>query len=127
MIKRIFRSVCFVVVTVFFVVFLLIVGVLYSYFSTVQQTQLSMQTSLVAQGILHEGTEYFRGLVVEDYRITWIDGDGTVLYDSALDTVEMENHLEREEVKEALATGYGESRRYSATLTERSLYCARAL
>ena len=56
MIKRIFRSVCFVVVTVFFVVFLLIVGVLYSYFSTVQQTQLSMQTSLVAQGILHEGT-----------------------------------------------------------------------
>ena len=121
MIKRIFRSVCFVVVTVFFVVFLLIVGVLYSYFSTVQQTQLSMQTSLVAQGILHEGTEYFRGLVVEDYRITWIDGDGTVLYDSALDTVEMENHLEREEVKEALATGYGESRRYSATLTERSL------
>ena len=39
----------------------------------------------------------------------------------------MENHLEREEVKEALATGYGEASRYSSTLAEKQLYAAKKL
>lgn len=47
-----------------------------------------------------------------------------MIFDSASDTGEMENHLEREEVQEALSSGFGESRRYSATLLERSFYSA---
>ena len=130
MTKRIFQSICFVALAVFLASILLIAGVFYEYFSNIQQAQLKMQVRLAAQGIAHEGLEYFRGLKgegLEGCRITWIAEDGTVLYDSQSDTADMENHLEREEIKEALATGYGESRRYSVTLMERSLYSAQLL
>lgn len=127
MTKRIFRSICLVALTVFLASVVLIMGVLYEYFSNVEQAQLKMQTALAAQGVTNEGIDYFRNLKVTNYRISWIDTDGTVLYDSESDPVEMENHLEREEIREAVLTGYGESRRYSATLMERSLYSAQKL
>ena len=127
MTKRIFRSICFVAIAVFLASLILIMGVLYSYFSGVQQRQLQMQLELAAQGVANEETAYFDDLKVRDYRITWIAADGTVLYDSDALSSDMENHLEREEIKEALATGYGESRRYSATLMDRSLYAAQRL
>ena len=127
MTKRIFRSICFVAIAVFLASLILIMGVLYSYFSGVQQRQLQMQLELAAQGVTNEETAYFDDLKVRDYRITWIAADGTVLYDSDALSSDMENHLEREEIKEALATGYGESRRYSATLMDRSLYAAQRL
>jgi len=127
MTKRIFRSICLVAITVFTASVILIMGVLHAYFSDVQQEQLKMQTNLAAQGVMHEGMDYFKDLDVSDYRMTWIDGQGAVLYDSQSDSAGMENHLESEEVKAALVSGYGESRRYSATLMERYLYAARRL
>ena len=127
MTKRILRFMCFATLTVFFASILLIAAVFYDYFSDIQQAQLKVQASLAAQGIEHEGMEYFPGLEVGGCRMTWIAADGTVLYDSQSDTIDMENHLEREEIKEALSEGYGESRRYSATLMERSLYSAQLL
>lgn len=127
MTKRIFRSICLVALTVFLASVILIMGVLYEYFSSVGQEQLRMQTSLAAQGVAHEGIAYFQDLKVTNYRITWIDRNGNVLYDSMSDTARMENHLEREEVRQAIGEGYGESRRYSATLLERSLYSAQRL
>ena len=127
MTRKIFRSLCLVAFTVFLCSVVLIMGVLYDYFSRVQRTQLRMQTELAAQGVETGGTDYFDGLDVKDYRITWIGADGSVLYDSAAETGSMENHLAREEVRQALESGYGESHRYSATLTERMLYAARRL
>lgn len=127
MTKRIFRSICLVALTVFIASVLFIMGVLYEYFSNVEQAQLRMQTTLAAQGVTNEGIAYFHDLHITNYRISWIDADGNVIYDSESDTATMENHLEREEVLEALSTGYGESRRYSVTLTERSLYSAQKL
>lgn len=127
MTKRIFRSICIVALSVFLASVILFMGVLYNYFSNVQRSQLRMQTNLAAQGVDKDGLSYFDGLDVKDYRITWIDTDGTVLYDSKSDSAEMENHLEREEIKQALSEGSGESARYSTTLLERSIYCARRL
>lgn len=127
MTKRIFRSICFVAIAVFLAALILIMGVLYGYFSDVQQRQLKMQLELAAQGVTKEQAAYFDGLAVQNYRITWIDADGTVLFDSDARSAEMENHLEREEIREALTAGYGESRRYSATLMDRSLYAAQRL
>ena len=127
MTKRIFRSVCAAALTVFLVTMLLILGVLYDYFSGIQQKQLKAETALAAQGVKQLSTEYFEGLPVSDYRITWIAADGKVLYDSASNTANMENHLEREEIREALESGVGESSRYSKTLMERYLYCAQKL
>lgn len=127
MTKRIFRSICLVALVVFLASFVLSMGVLYEYFSDVQQAQLKMQTSLAAQGVGNEGIGYFRDFQAANYRITWIGEDGSVLYDSDSDTAGMENHLERTEIKQALSEGYGESRRYSSTLMERSLYSAQRL
>ena len=127
MTKKIFHSLCLVAFTVFLASLVLIMGVLYEYFSRIEQTQLRMQTQLAAQGVELSGMDYFDGLDIRDYRITWIDKDGSVLYDSSADSADMENHLEREEVRQALAEGFGESQRYSSTLMERSLYTAQRL
>ncbi|HBA70262.1 MAG TPA: PAS domain-containing sensor histidine kinase [Lachnospiraceae bacterium] len=127
MVKRIFHSICFVTLAVLLASFVLIMGALYHYFSGVQQNQLKVQTVLAAQGVSHEGIQYFEHLKTDGFRITWIDSDGEVLYDSQQDAAQMENHLEREEIQEALKQGCGESKRYSATLMERMLYCAQLL
>lgn len=127
MTKRIFRSICLAALIVFFATVILIMGVLYEYFSDTTQAQLRMQTNLAAQGVTNEGMEYFRDFEAVGSRITWIDTAGNVLYDSESDSLEMENHLEREEVKDAISKGYGESKRYSATLMESSFYSAQKL
>lgn len=127
MTKRIFRSICLAAIVVLIASIALFMGVLYDYFSGVQRGQLRMQTELAAHGVENEGMGYFEGLDAENYRITWIDTDGTVIYDSRSDTEDMENHMEREEIKEAFSNGVGESSRYSETLTERSFYSAMRL
>ena len=125
MTKKIFRSICLVALIVFFSSVTLIMGVLYEYFSDLQLNQLRLQTDLAAQGVANEGIRYLNGLDLQRYRITWMAQDGTILYDSVSNTTE--NHLEREEIRQALMDGHGESDRYSATLMERSLYSAKRL
>ena len=127
MTKRIFHTIFIVAVSVFLASVILFMTVLYDYFSAVGQNQLKMQTELAAQGVQNEGGRYFENLEIKNYRITWIGTDGTVIYDSVSNPDEMENHFEREEVKEALAEGYGHDSRYSSTLTEHYLYSAKLL
>ena len=125
--RRIFNAIWIVAVIVFLSSLLFIMGVLYSYFSGVQAKQLRIETELASRGVSMSGIKYFDNLDIKDYRVTWIGPDGTVLYDNAANTSEMENHLEREEIKEALAEGYGESVRYSSTLSDKQLYSAKLL
>ncbi len=127
MTQRIFKSIFFVAVLMFITSVVLIVGFLYGYFSEIQKTQLQMQTELAAQGVNLDGQAYFDGLDVGDYRVTWIDDDGTVLYDTFGDETSMENHLHRAEVQQALETGYGESERTSAMSKDKMLYAAQRL
>ena len=127
MTKRIYKAICAAALGVFVVTMLLIMGVLYNYFSSVQQRQLRSQTALAVQGAEQLGMDYFDGLSDEDVRITWVAANGDVLYDSASDSDVMENHLQREEIQSALATGFGESARYSSTMLKQYLYCAQKL
>lgn len=127
MTKKIFRSICLVSFTVMLAVLVLIMGVLYDYFSGIQQRQLKTQTLLAAKGVGDEGLDYFSGLDTQGYRISWINPDGSVIYDSEAQASQMENHMDREEIREALETGYGESSRYSTTLTEKQFYSAALL
>ena len=127
MTKRVFRSIFLASLAVLLAAVVLILGALYTYFSDVQAEQLRLQTALVAHALETEGVSYFDSLDTSDRRITWIAADGTVLYDSRSDSGVMENHLEREEVKAALATGSGTSFRYSDTLMERYIYTAQRL
>ena len=127
MTKRIFSSICLVAVTVFLASVVMIMGFLYDHFSNVQHAQLKVQTNLAAQGVSNQGMDYFNNLKLANCRITWIDSDGTVLYESDANKDKMENHLERDEIKKALETGYGESRRFSITVNEYSFYSAQRL
>ena len=127
MTKRIFKAVCAAALSVFLVTMLLIMGVLYNYFSSMQQNQLRAQTLLAVQGVEQQGMAFFDGLDADNFRITWIAANGKVLYDSVSDSDTMENHLEREEIRQALADGLGQSSRYSSTLMKQYLYCAQKL
>lgn len=127
MTKRIFRSICFVAIAVFLASLVLIMGVLYSYFSDRQMKSLKTETTLCASAVEKDGLDYLNTVPNGDYRITWISADGTVLFDNKAKTDKMENHLEREEIREALATGEGESTRRSDTLMEKQLYSAQKL
>ena len=89
MTKRIFRSIYIVALVVFVASAICIMGALYNYFTGVQQTQLQTQTNLAAQGVANEGAGYFENLKTDSLRITWIDTDGTVLYDSQGDLSNM--------------------------------------
>ena len=127
MIKKIFRSTLLANFLVLLASLALIMGALYRYFTQVQMEQLQTQTALAAKGISAEGLDYFDGLKTASTRITWVDNTGKVLYDTESDAQTMENHGNRQEIKDALETGYGESSRYSSTLTQTSLYIAQRL
>ena len=127
MIKKIFRSTLLANFLVLLASLALIMGALYRYFTQVQMEQLQTQTALAAKGISAEGMDYFDGLKTASTRITWVDNTGQVLYDTDYDAQTMENHGNRQEIKDALETGYGESSRYSSTLTQTSLYIAQRL
>lgn len=128
MIKRIFRSIFAVALTVLLAATMLIMGAVYSYFTDVQFAQLRVETALASHAVTNEGARYFDKLDdTMDCRITWIAADGTVLYDNRSDTDSMVNHLQRQEVRDALRNGYGQSARYSDTLMERYMYAAERL
>ena len=132
MTKRIFQSICFVTAAVLLAALVLIMGILYEYFSDNQMDQLKKQTELAAKAVealasVEDRSAYLNNLDVGDGRITWIDSEGAVLFDNKKSSAEMENHLDREEIEEAFETGVGVSSRYSTTLMERQLYCARRL
>lgn len=125
--RKIFKTIWIVAFVVFIASFLFIMGISYDYFTGIQKDQLKIETSLAAYGVEVSGADYFEGLDTDEYRVTWIDSDGTVLYDSDANADTMENHLGREEVREALETGYGEGSRMSSTIAEEQYYAAQKL
>ena len=127
MTRRIFQSICLAALAVLIGAVVVIMGALYNYFSDVQRKQLAMQTSLTAQAVTAEGVGFLEGLSDLDARITFIGPDGSVLYESHTDSQTMENHLEREEIRQALVSGTGYAVRYSDTLAEQFIYTAQRL
>ena len=127
MTNKIFRSICLVAFLVLAASLVLIMSVLYGYFSGERLEQLSDEAFMAAQGVEKNGVEFFDGFTSHDSRITLIDTDGTVLYDSQSDASEMENHAEREEFVEAVKNGEGDATRMSATLTTSQMYYAKRL
>lgn len=125
--NKIFRAIWTVAVIVFLASLLLIMGALYDYFSSTQKEQLRIETELAAQGVAISGEKYFDQLETKDLRITWVAADGSVLFDNEADTASMQNHLERKEIKQALAEGYGEATRQSFTLADQQFYAAKKL
>ena len=105
----------------------LIMGILHGIFESQLEDQLQKETAFVATAIENEGISYFDNLSKDGDRVTLIDRDGTVLADSQVDVSKLENHGDREEVKQAETEGRGQSVRYSSTMTEKTVYYAQKL
>ena len=122
--KTIFRSVllaCCIVMMFSLAVTLLFLN---SYFIDIEFDNLRAQAEFTAQAVDKVGLEYFESFSSDIYRITWIEADGNVIFDSDADEAAMENHLDRDEIREALAYGHGQDRRLSDTLSRETLYSA---
>ena len=127
MTKKIFRSTLLVAVCALLASLVLVMGCLYDYFAGLQSQALRDELTLAASGVSQGSETYLDTIDSNRYRLTWIAPDGTVLYDTQADAKTMENHASREEVQQALATGEGESSRYSQTLLEKTIYVARRM
>ena len=96
------------------------------------ETETSRQAALVAAGLEEIKSlsqemrmEYLVAVGKSDRsRVTLIDPDGTVIFDSNTDPDHMENHLERPEVQEAMQGGQGAAARTSSTLGHQTYYTA---
>lgn len=127
MTSKIFHSTVFVAVLVLLCSLGIAMGVLYNHFTGVQVQQLKDELSLAVTGTEQYGNNFLENVEADRFRVTWIDTDGTVLFDSRVDESTMENHADREEIREAFATGSGSAVRNSSTLTEQTYYEARRL
>lgn len=127
MTKKIFQSILLVAGCVLLASLLIIMGFLYAYFGGVEENQLRDELSLASAAVEDSGADYLSHLTADRYRLTWIAADGSVLYDTKTDAESLGNHASRAEVSQALATGTGESTRYSATLMEKTMYYAQRL
>ena len=127
MTSKIFRSILTVAVAVLMASLIIVTGVLYQYFGSVQEAQLKDELSLAAAATERLGESYLEPLDFGRYRLTWVGPDGAVLFDSHVEAAAMENHADREEIREALVSGRGSSVRQSATLTEKTIYEAARL
>ena len=127
MTKKIFQSILLVAGCVLLASLLIIMGFLYDYFGGVEENQLRDELSLAAAAVEDGGADYLSQLTADRCRLTWIAADGSVLYDTKTNAESLENHALRAEVSQALATGTGESTRYSSTLMEKTMYYAQRL
>lgn len=121
--KKIFRSTVFTVMLVLTASILLIFGVLFSFFEDQIRSELARQAKYISYALKNEGTAFFDGFSAEE-RITLVAPDGTVIADTAAKADSMENHSDREEIRQALENGTGTSIRHSDTLTEKTVYYA---
>lgn len=126
MINRIFRTTFAIAMVILIVALLLFVGILYGYFNDNVFTELEAEAGYIARGIELSGIGYFDDFTTPN-RVTYIDRDGDVVYDSSANPVDMENHASRDEIMQALETGESTSARYSETLSENTLYYAMRL
>lgn len=125
--KKIFRACLLSAFVALLTSLVVVMTSLYGYFNERQSIQLSQELRMATQGVELSGRAYLEGLEKEDYRLTWVDGTGKVLYDTQAPADAMENHAQREEIREALETGEGVASRMSATLMRRTVYQAKRL
>lgn len=121
--NKIIRSFLIIFSLSFVIGFGILYGVLY-YVSLNQQTSnLNDELSIIVQTNFEESQQIGEELFDKDTRLTMISSDGEVLYDNFDDSIN-ENHLQREEIKEASKNGTGSSVRYSETMEQNYLYVA---
>ena len=114
-------------------VLIAILAVLASTISNLFQRQIRNDLSVSAK--LLKDTHYFEtsdinpdnidlSTDISELRVTWVDTDGTVLYDNDASTTALGNHSDRPEIQEAFENGVGECVRRSDTMNKNTFYYA---
>ena len=135
--KFLLFSICLILISVM-ITSVISINVNINNFIAEKENELLTYCRLINMAITEElemGIEVDYVELVEDYseemgiRLTFIDPSGSVMGDSVEGDAytTMENHLGREEIKEAILTGTGNSRRKSSTLGSEYLYVADTL
>ena len=127
MTKKIFRGSLLTSAVILAVSFAIVLTCLYNYFSALQEKQLRLELDLAIRGMETAGAVWLEGPAPQDLRITWVEADGTVRYDSQAPAEGLPNHRDRAEIRQALETGTGYSARFSDTLTKKTINCAARL
>ena len=122
--KKIFLNMCLTALITVLLATVLTTVVYYSDFAGHMEDEVRETADSIKPAVEQLGAGYLESLKNPKNRLTLIDGDGTVLYDSQADAAAMENHGDREEVREALASGAGEVTRMSDTIDEKTYYYA---
>lgn len=122
--SKIFRSSFFTAFIAVIISVSLIIGILFEFFENQLEKELKSEAGYIAHAMKKEGFDYFDGFEMENKRITVVDFSGNVLYDTETSPDKLDNHKDREEIREALEIGVGKSSRYSDTLAEKTVYYA---
>lgn len=125
--KNVFKSIMIVTFIILLVTMALTIRFAYSYFEKEEIRQMTEESDVLASAVENEGMAFLEENETRTVRVTWIAADGHVLYDTQADPAKMENHKDREEVKEAIEKGHGDSARFSGTLSKRYIYAASTL
>lgn len=122
--KRIYRNMLLLTVIAVILTSLLVSLALYQEFNKRMQQEIRNEARFLSIGYNQLGEAVFKetGDQVLTSRITWIDKDGKVLFDSSTEAEDMENHGDRPEVTAALKNGFGEAVHISSTLGIRTYY-----
>lgn len=128
MTKKIFKNIFLACFSMLVVTIVIIFGVMYNYHGKQIMNELHSEINIISVGVEYGGTKYLDTLSKsEKARITWVNKNGSIKYDSNVSKSKMENHLNRKEIKDAMKNGTGEDVRMSDTLSERTMYCAKLL
>jgi len=98
------------------------------YYQTMEilKDEIQQEADYIEAAVSISGVSYLEDMdeVRENTRVTLIADSGEVLYDSGKREEDLENHLERPEIQEALKTGSGHDVRRSETLDQDMFYYA---
>ena len=97
----------------------------YRSFESLVFSELASESSYIESGLLSAADEqvYLSDLPSKE-RVTLIDADGTVVYDSSAQASKLENHANRPEFIDAQKNGVGTSSRFSETQLMKNYYYA---
>lgn len=127
--RRILKNASLLVVLSIILTFILMNVILYQ--KTLQEMQLSVahECGYIKNAIERYGDDYLNQAVsdISESRITFIDREGAVIFDSARALAEMEQHGQRPEVEAAKRQGIGSDLRKSDTLDKKMYYYAMRL
>ena len=123
MINKIFKNTMICVTVACLALCLFVYGLFQSTLIDQVKYQLKENAQLIASSYQSYGKTLLTN-IPSNQRISIIDNDGTVIYDSIKDVAGLENHLMREEVQQALQNGEGFAKRYSNSVHQNYLYYA---